>query len=61
LANERKIRITRKLFTEKLCPKCLGKLRLYGSLSGWATPELYACDKCGYIGYIALEKTDTEA
>ncbi|MEM0118311.1 MAG: hypothetical protein QXV32_07670 [Conexivisphaerales archaeon] len=58
---ETKVRITRKLFAQKFCPRCLAPLKVYGNLSGWVTPEQYACEKCGYVGYIALEKTDTKA
>lgn len=55
---EMKVKIRRRLFTEKYCPVCLGKLRVFGSLSGWATPAQYICDKCGYVGYVSLEKAE---
>ena len=39
-----------------VCPKC-GNARIHqlNSLSGWLTPLIYVCNKCGYIGPILLE------
>jgi predicted RNA-binding Zn-ribbon protein involved in translation (DUF1610 family) len=38
------------------CPSCRSlKVRPSGSLSGWLTPAVYACEECGYVGGIILE------
>jgi len=38
------------------CPSCGSlKIRPAGSLSGWMTPAVYACQECGYIGSVILE------
>jgi C4-type Zn-finger protein len=53
-------RIRRRFFTTKLCPNCLGKLQPLNQLAGNITPESYYCEKCGYVGSVALEMTDDE-
>ena len=52
-----KIRLVRRNLKGKikLCPNCLGILEPYGELSGWLLPQEYLCEKCGYVGYVALE------
>ena len=38
------------------CPTCGSlKIRPAGSLSGWMTPPVYACQECGYVGTVILE------
>jgi len=38
------------------CPSCGSlKIRPAGSLSGWMTPAVYACEECGYVGGLILE------
>lgn len=53
-----KPQIRRRLFTTKLCPNCLSELHPVNQLAGWITSESYYCEKCGYVGSIALERTD---
>jgi hypothetical protein len=53
-------RIRRKYVTTKLCPNCLNKLDPIDELSGWVTPEEYVCSKCGYVGRVALERSEDE-
>lgn len=39
-----------------ICPKCGNpKVSQLNSLSGWLTPSMYVCNKCGYTGPILLE------
>ncbi|MEM0075070.1 MAG: hypothetical protein QXG05_01310 [Nitrososphaerota archaeon] len=52
------VKIKRKLFSTKLCPRCLSPLKMATPLAGWVTPAEYYCEKCGYRGYIALEKAE---
>jgi predicted RNA-binding Zn-ribbon protein involved in translation (DUF1610 family) len=44
----------------KLCPQCLSELKVATSVSGWLVPNFYVCEKCGYSGYVALEKKTEE-
>ena len=38
------------------CPKCGSlKVKQSGSLSGWFTPAMYACEECGYAGTLVVE------
>jgi predicted RNA-binding Zn-ribbon protein involved in translation (DUF1610 family) len=38
------------------CPSCgSSKIRPSGSLSGWMTPAVYACQECGYVGSVIIE------
>jgi len=46
----------RKRRAVKLCPVCHNTdIELLSGLSGWLTPEIYICRKCGYKGPIILE------
>ena len=35
------------------CPKCGAKLKLLGVVA--AIPQMYLCEKCGYMGSVGLE------
>ncbi len=42
--------------TVDLCPVCSDtSLRPFNSFSGWLTPPVYLCRKCGYTGPLFLE------
>jgi ribosomal protein S27AE len=42
-----------------VCPRCGSpNVKQTGSLSGWLTPAVYACGKCGYTGSIIIEVDD---
>jgi len=55
-----KPRFRRRFFTTKLCPNCLAELRPLNQMIGTVTPEEYYCEKCGYVGSVALEKVEDE-
>jgi uncharacterized OB-fold protein len=52
------VKVGRKLFPKKLCPKCLSPVKVVGALSGWVTPPQYFCEKCGYSGFVAVERAE---
>ena len=58
--SEGKVKIARRGLgkRKKYCPQCFSEVKLGSSLSGWLVPEFYVCEKCGYSGYVALEKED---
>jgi len=42
-----------------MCPACGSmKVKQQGSLSGWLLPAVYACEECGYVGRVVLERED---
>jgi hypothetical protein len=45
----------------KLCPQCLSELKVVTSVSGWLVPNFYACEKCGYSGYVVIEKAEEQS
>jgi predicted RNA-binding Zn-ribbon protein involved in translation (DUF1610 family) len=43
----------------KMCPACGSmKVKQQGSLSSWLLPAVYACEDCGYVGRVVLERED---
>ncbi|MDG6996512.1 MAG: hypothetical protein JRN52_11365 [Nitrososphaerota archaeon] len=58
--SEVKVRLTRRGLRrrKKYCPDCLSEIEMSSSLSGWLVPEFYVCEKCGYSGHVALERSE---
>jgi predicted RNA-binding Zn-ribbon protein involved in translation (DUF1610 family) len=43
------------------CPACGSvRIRQQSSLTGWLLPPMYACQDCGYVGYLVLELEPVE-
>jgi DNA-directed RNA polymerase subunit M/transcription elongation factor TFIIS len=40
----------------RICPKCKKALvKSAVNVSGWLAPNMFKCDKCGYMGYFYIE------
>lgn len=58
----RSARRARPTKTRVLCPRCGSEeLKLSSWLDGWLTPTRYYCQRCGYVGPIALEVDEESA
>lgn len=40
----------------KICPACGSPVKRLSKFSGWLTPEIWFCPKCGYKGPLYAEK-----
>ncbi|MDG7001208.1 MAG: hypothetical protein JRN15_19095 [Nitrososphaerota archaeon] len=59
LDSSSKVKITRRKLAgrQKYCPQCFSELNRGSELSGWLVPDYYVCEKCGYSGHVALERS----